>query len=902
MIRQQYYTSARRTVGGSAGFGIKAQTVGIEPAVAQVLEQYSRYHTPHSLSPDDVESMPVSLSFYNLGEGLWAITHCKYVGLDHTGTRWGNFFAHSLLCDEESLRAIDFAPISLLDSNVWVAEDTSDQTDLPILAEPLPSAPLRLEETAVFINETPWRRQRLAELIQATIDYPQTGRGIVIVDEFPAMVEWLRALTLALPAALRGNISFTTYHRDPGAMDFMVTCTTADGDFRFTDADYRFQFCIFNYLEGRFSEGIVPSRAADVLAEAILRCDGSVLAEVNRYSEILKSTELSQLDGIVALAELADTPPDKRSREILMSACNLLSSSTPLAGGFAWEAARNLTREAMDCNCIDHLEILVPTYHALCDRESIGLLQEDCGSYLTRFLPTGSAEAVIELFAARLNAIPEVAEVLTCHTAASDWVSFLDDADPSEELAEACGQFVFRAGREALIVGDLGLWRALGRWAARHYSDLDLRTAQAVMAQRDLPISKHRALLDTLGGRSDDSAFALWLELSADVVLRNLREGASGWDDDLLRCTDALLILHDPERHISTLLDRLRDFPAVSIVALSSVLEVRTDLVEEIARAFGDASIPVDLLMDNVVQAPSLQPLLANLLEQNTEPFVLAQQLHQIALRRWPASKCSVQEHLIDQGLSRALALLQSPEQFDAFIEAAPSLREREAACGKLLIGKVMLSPGITLLTDHREIRALNGALKGRLGAEATAVSEEDIDRAWASLYASAALGNLSERASWAKGLRILKQIQAVRVSPETYDSYIRLVSAGLTKRLPGLSAEDLLEALEAIFVRSLSNQFMVTSADVLKQYVSKRSLGDHAVERIIEFLLVNAKFDAASGKAGAQLLRLLPKAALEELDDHYSQSLRKGTQAERWWRQACEDVSRGLLSRFLRR
>ncbi|MEI6514219.1 MAG: hypothetical protein WCO51_13250, partial [bacterium] len=206
MILQQYYTSTNKPLRGSAGFGIRAQSAGIDISVEQMLAAAGAYFHPSDLPDTAIEQMPISLSYYTIGDGLWGITHSKYVGQDYSKTRYGNYFSHSLLCNEIDLQGIAWMPISLYGSQSWVtAEETSIPHELPALAN-LPARQTNMPvDLSLFINQTPERIKMLRQLIQAYVDAhtSATGRRIVICDDYANSVNWIKAMSYSLPTTLR---------------------------------------------------------------------------------------------------------------------------------------------------------------------------------------------------------------------------------------------------------------------------------------------------------------------------------------------------------------------------------------------------------------------------------------------------------------------------------------------------------------------------------------------------------------------------------------------------------------------------------------------------------------------------------------------------------------------------
>ena len=94
-----------------------------------------------------------------------------------------------------------------------------------------------------FINISS-RREWFHALISAIIDYQQSARKIVILDDVENIAQWIYAVSLALPPTYRSLLTFTTYHHDPYVSPFMITGTTSDSSFRFGREEYVSYFVI----------------------------------------------------------------------------------------------------------------------------------------------------------------------------------------------------------------------------------------------------------------------------------------------------------------------------------------------------------------------------------------------------------------------------------------------------------------------------------------------------------------------------------------------------------------------------------------------------------------------------------------------------------------------------------
>jgi hypothetical protein len=265
---QLYYTSCRSGLSSGAGFQSRAASAGLGTDLRRQVERLSGYRPPDTLSDEpntaQISMCPVSFRFARLDGGRWALTRSRYLGLDYSG-RWGNFFSHTLVGPAGPL---DRYPIDYYEWEGWCdglspGEDEQPPEPLPLVElDTIPDASsFTPAELAIFLNERPGRRERLANLIRAVLAYaPGKGRPIIIRDMDLNNVFWIACAQKALPLTHVQDLTFCTYLQESRqAAD--LNGTVEGTALSMTASDLRGRYCGFDELSGTASE--VPGEAGD---------------------------------------------------------------------------------------------------------------------------------------------------------------------------------------------------------------------------------------------------------------------------------------------------------------------------------------------------------------------------------------------------------------------------------------------------------------------------------------------------------------------------------------------------------------------------------------------------------------------------------------------------------------
>lgn len=218
-VRQLYYTSCQHPTSGQTGFQVKAQSLGIPPSVVKMLQPLMGYRIPPEMTGQPIENHPIALRYTLLNEQTAALVCSQSNGPDELG-RPGNYFAHVVLGEPH---LFPLPPITYWQSPFWVKRDDSNQLELAVQETFEARVNFDFDAVWTFIQQR-YRLTWLRSLLAAVVE---SKRKIVIVDETAHMVNWIYAVSLALPPNHRTQLSFATYHHDPASAPFTIVGTTA---------------------------------------------------------------------------------------------------------------------------------------------------------------------------------------------------------------------------------------------------------------------------------------------------------------------------------------------------------------------------------------------------------------------------------------------------------------------------------------------------------------------------------------------------------------------------------------------------------------------------------------------------------------------------------------------------
>jgi hypothetical protein len=247
-ILQHYYTSFINQETGSAGFQVKAMSLGIGPETQTMISRLISYRIPNSLDERATQTHPTALRYYPFNERESLLICSQSSGSDPNG-RPGNFFAHTLVTDPQIFTTIP--PILYWKSEFWRIEDDETCTELETLSD-LPGDPaLDIKQMWQFLQQDD-HLEAFCKLMCAVVHGKSGRHRIIIVDTDEHVALWIAAVSCMLPPAYRPLLSFTTYHHDPHQSQFFITGIPPSPNLYLTPEDYVSYF-ILNMHEKQFS-------------------------------------------------------------------------------------------------------------------------------------------------------------------------------------------------------------------------------------------------------------------------------------------------------------------------------------------------------------------------------------------------------------------------------------------------------------------------------------------------------------------------------------------------------------------------------------------------------------------------------------------------------------------------
>ncbi|MFI0348986.1 hypothetical protein [Actinomadura sp. 9N407] len=300
MAWQLHYTSARRGPTGRAGFQFVAETPGLPDGARADVTPYLSYRPPPEapLSPDDSEldRFPVALLYDRVAERP-LLLRCRYLGQDYSG-RYGNFFAHAVVAEEEELEGL--RPAELWHSPLWTDGPLKD-ADLPLLEDLAPGDGFDPESLAGWLSTQDGAYGLLAHLMDAVAEVMARGHGrvVLVADDVEPIARWIAVVSYSLPVAAAARMSFVTYSADPDSAAQRLVGTTPD----VWGAAQRLTDHAFHIAGGRRREGAV-SRFARTVAGCWRDFDFAGLDALGELAPPAPAAPPEVLDQAAALLSL----------------------------------------------------------------------------------------------------------------------------------------------------------------------------------------------------------------------------------------------------------------------------------------------------------------------------------------------------------------------------------------------------------------------------------------------------------------------------------------------------------------------------------------------------------------------------------------------------------------------
>ncbi|QKV95842.1 hypothetical protein HUT19_32265 [Streptomyces sp. NA02950] len=224
MAGQAHYSSAPPGAGDrQGGFRFTAVSADVPRATLDGLRPLMAYTPPPGAAAEPA-SHPVAFAYDRLGETR-AVTRIRSVGQDYTG-RWGNFFCHSVLAAPEELTGL--RPVELWGAPLWAESPAPDDgRPLPDTGELPLGSTVGPDRVRRLLQETGPAGGRLLERLLAAVlsalerghpdERHRAGPGPVVLvsSSGERVLDWLTAVSYALPAPLAAELTFITYTDRP---------------------------------------------------------------------------------------------------------------------------------------------------------------------------------------------------------------------------------------------------------------------------------------------------------------------------------------------------------------------------------------------------------------------------------------------------------------------------------------------------------------------------------------------------------------------------------------------------------------------------------------------------------------------------------------------------------------
>lgn len=173
---------------------------------------------PSAPTPEVIErEFPVSYSYDKLNhDTCYYVAQNRYVGLDNTGHRYGNFIGHALAFDADDY------PVKAIGSTAFwhdLPEELKNLETTPdYLAEvserEVLSGCLTFDEVVKFLREDTSRIRYLRSMTNATFECFRNHKRIVICDAQERIPYWFAGITYAFPLMYAKQMTFNTYVYD----------------------------------------------------------------------------------------------------------------------------------------------------------------------------------------------------------------------------------------------------------------------------------------------------------------------------------------------------------------------------------------------------------------------------------------------------------------------------------------------------------------------------------------------------------------------------------------------------------------------------------------------------------------------------------------------------------------
>lgn len=320
-FNQLIYTACKTGINNTGnGFQIFSYSQGMSSEYCSIegIGKMCKYRTPNNLpstpSDSEIETLcPISYSYNKIDEQHYYVAQNRYVGLDNTGKRYGNFISHCVEISGHVERAILTIGSKAFIKNLPVNLQNLDNVPAYLECindEQLFSGYLSFEEVAQFVNEDTILVYYLRMMINALVDGMKTKKRLIICDEPERVPYWIAAVRYAFAQEIAREITFTTYAYDPLEADCTISGVLPTGTV-YTPSYARDigVFHIFDFINDYFSFDDNTGKYADMV-ESGYTFSRSILDNVH-----------------VFMTSMADTIVDKESLSNLCDAYQLYNGN-----------------------------------------------------------------------------------------------------------------------------------------------------------------------------------------------------------------------------------------------------------------------------------------------------------------------------------------------------------------------------------------------------------------------------------------------------------------------------------------------------------------------------------------------------------------------------------------------
>ncbi|MHB2017966.1 MAG: GAP1-N2 domain-containing protein [Candidatus Xenobia bacterium] len=283
-LLQHFYTSSPTGLGKEPGFQTVAASKGISERDMLLLEQLSEYKPPDVSREESPKSFPPSYKVANFSQRYMLISRTMYQGRDFRNQP-NNVLTQNLLItlkDFIALRGNAFSlfPVPGLFAEHAPAEPTAELPALEVEVQPVDNYQRLAAIPKLMPVET------FVPLLNAAIYAMQRNRKLVIVPpSFRDAYEILESLLLCIPRKYRQWFTFSTYQREPYSKQMWVQMVPRDGDFSFSEADYK-KYWVFNFPDSQFSPVEEKLAYVDTLAAYIYAGDPESVRRIVDLAEL----------------------------------------------------------------------------------------------------------------------------------------------------------------------------------------------------------------------------------------------------------------------------------------------------------------------------------------------------------------------------------------------------------------------------------------------------------------------------------------------------------------------------------------------------------------------------------------------------------------------------------------